>query len=60
MVTDPTSSVGDPGIDESLDELAAMFVEVISADGESGDVLMVVSGMKMILSKVDPLHWVYG
>jgi hypothetical protein len=52
--------VGDPGIDVSPDALAASFVELISADGESGGVLMVVSGMKMILSMVDPLHWMYG
>lgn len=30
-----------------------------SADGESGDVLMVVSGMKMMISVMSPLHWMF-
>jgi hypothetical protein len=57
VVTDPTSVVGGLGVCESLDE-DARFVEVISADGESGDVLMVVSGMRMIRSMMIPLHWI--
>jgi len=31
---------------------------VISAGGESGDVLMVVSGMKMMIALMSPLHWI--
>jgi len=53
VVTDPPSSVDVLDACEVLDEDAS-FVEVSSADGESGDVLMVVSGMKMMRSMMSP------
>jgi len=53
VVTDPPSSVDVLDASEVLDEDAS-FVEVSSADGESGDVLMVVSGMKMMRSMMSP------
>jgi hypothetical protein len=57
VVTDPTSSVDVLDVCEMLDE-DWRLVGAISAGGESGDVLMVVSGMKMMLSLMSPLHWI--
>jgi hypothetical protein len=55
VVTDLTSRVDVLGVCERLDE-DSRLVGAISADGESGDVLMVVSGMKMMKSMMSPLH----
>jgi hypothetical protein len=55
VVTDLTSRVDVLGVCEILDE-DSRLVGAISADGESGDVLMVVSGMKMMNPMMSPLH----
>jgi hypothetical protein len=57
VATDPPSSVDVLDVCEELDE-DSRLVGAISADGESGDVLMVVSGMKMMRSMMSPLHWI--
>ena len=57
FVTDPLPRVVARGDCERLDE-DPRFVEVNSAGGESGDVLMVVSGMKMMIALMSPLHWI--